>query len=130
MGEDRLALKVGADPGLLSRQRSVRGRLNFKSSQLAAFIQSESKRSDESVIRREIDELLAEDAEIESLLREKNPEYRSLAEPPLIGFDGVQHELLGENNVLVEYFLGERHSYAWIISRDSFRVRSYPEGQN
>ena len=123
LGEDRLALKVGADPGLLSRQRSVRRRLNFKSSQLAAFIQSESKRSDESVIRREIDELLSEDAEIERSLREKNPEYRSLAEPPLIGLDGVQHELLGENDVLVEYFLGERHSYAWIISRDSFRVK-------
>jgi len=76
----------------------------------------------EKRIRRQIDELLAEDAEVEALIRDRNPLYKAVADPSFVTADEVQASLLEDQDVLIEYSLGEARSFVWIISKQSARI--------
>ncbi|MGJ5814531.1 CHAT domain-containing protein [Paludibaculum fermentans] len=107
------------NPKLAAQLRSVRRRLNFKSAQLA--VRPKPDPVSDALLRREIDELLAEDEELGVRARNVNSKCDALAAPSL-GVDEAQR-LLGAHDLLVEYSLGERRSYVWIIGQNSFQTR-------
>ena len=125
LGEDRISLS-SADPALVARWRSVRRRLNFKSNQFATLPDTPDRAALAAGLRKEIEDLLAEDAEIESVIRSQNPSYREVVEPNIISLDEVQKKLLSPNDLLLEYSLGETRSFVWIISQHRARVAQLP----
>jgi CHAT domain-containing protein/tetratricopeptide (TPR) repeat protein len=67
-------------------------------------------------IRRELDGL-------RTLIREQNPQYRSLFEKrPYISLQDVQQNLIADNELLIEYFQGDSSLYAMAIDREESRL--------
>jgi CHAT domain-containing protein len=73
----------------------------------------------------------AEDFEVEAFLASNKARSRALLDAledqpvlPSLTLEEVQRELLDENTILLEYFLGDRRSYLWVVTPTS--IASYP----
>lgn len=59
-------------------------------------------------------------------LRRENPRYASLEPSAPLSVEQVQKELLDHDTVLVEYLLGEKHSFVWAVSQKKLSVALLP----
>jgi CHAT domain-containing protein/Tfp pilus assembly protein PilF len=114
--EARADIREGVDPVLLEKERSLEQGLNAKAerhSQLAA-----SKKSDEAqAVVKEIEQLTREYEEVEAQVKSKSPRYAALMQPQPLSLQEIQHQLLDDNTVLLEYALGDERSYLWAVTR-------------
>ncbi|MEJ2082263.1 MAG: CHAT domain-containing protein [Acidobacteriota bacterium] len=65
-------------------------------------------------------------AELKSELLARNPHYAQLVSPVTASLAEIQSRLLGPDTLLLEYFLGEDHSYLWALTQDSVQSFSLP----
>jgi CHAT domain-containing protein/tetratricopeptide (TPR) repeat protein len=125
LGENPPALS-GVEPSLLARRRSVQRRLNFASNRLAALSAAEGRTATADQLRREIDELLAENAEGGSVIQERNESSGKGIGTYIVTVDEIQKKLLSGKDRLLEYCLGDAKSFLWIIDRQSVQVVQLP----
>lgn len=59
-------------------------------------------------------------------LRRENPRYANLQHPKPVNVDRIQREILDPDTVLVEYLLGDKRSFAWVVSKKSLSVATLP----
>jgi CHAT domain-containing protein/tetratricopeptide (TPR) repeat protein len=59
-------------------------------------------------------------------LRHDNPRYASVRHAELISADHLQKELLDSDSALVEFMLGDKHSYALVLSRTNVSAVQLP----
>jgi CHAT domain-containing protein/Tfp pilus assembly protein PilF len=62
-------------------------------------------------------------------ISEVNPEYSQINRPPQLNFnhqETIDQLLLDDNTLLLEYSLGERHSYLWVISAAGVETYQLP----
>jgi len=110
LGESRSNIREGVDPALASREQALRAALAIRRSE-----------SDERV-----QGLLLEYRNLQNDIRARNPRYASLVEPALSSLDVLQRDLLDADTVLVEYALGDRRSYVWVVGSESITGHELP----
>jgi len=113
LAEAGVELRVRADPGFRQREQEILEKV-------AALTGSDDAAALE--IARLEDEL----ALLEIELREADPRYAELTYPEPVTIDVARDRLLGDGDVLLEYLLGDRASYVWVVTRDSFRFVPLP----
>lgn len=101
---DRSSLKP---PELEGRQAKIHQEINFLS-QMAA----EPKQHRDIISRLEA--LIAEDQQVEARIRE-SIEDREPGARPLSSVSLLQQQVLSPNRAILEYHLGEKHSYLWLV---------------
>jgi len=104
---------------LLQRQRELRQRLTAKIERQVRLTESKGAGSQAAAI--ELAALTDELEQIERKIRASNPHYAASTDS-LLHAREIQ-QLLDRETVLLEYALGERRSFLWVISQDS--VTSY-----
>ena len=57
--------------------------------------------------------------------RRRNPQFSAVSQPREFSFVEAQ-KLLDENTAFLEFSMGEKQSYAWLISRDSVKLAKLP----
>lgn len=70
-----------------------------------------------------IKSLLKQHGELEARIREKSPRYASLVYPGPVTLEDIQTKILDDDQMLLEYALGEERSYLWAVTPTS--VDSY-----
>ncbi len=117
----RGSVLAGAPPRLVRQQRLVREELE------AAYGLSEQElmrpnpsRAKIEKLRRRIENLLASSDVIESQLRAASHEYAALAGSEPAALSEIRERVLASGGALLEYWVGARQSYLWIIRRRSF----------
>jgi CHAT domain-containing protein len=110
LGESRSNIREGVDAALVSREQALRAALAIRRAE-----------SDERVQR-----LLIEYRELQNEIRARSPRYAALVEPQSASLDVLQNDLLDDDTVLVEYALGARTSYAWVVGSDSLTSHELP----
>jgi CHAT domain-containing protein len=110
LGESRANVREGVDPALASREQALRAALAIRRAESDDRVQS----------------LLLEYRNLQNDIRARNPRYASLVEPALSSIDVLQRDLLDAQTVLVEYALGERRSYVWVIGSQSLTGHELP----
>lgn len=111
--EARLNLPRGVDPALLDRERTLRQQLNAKAAartRLPANATTEfaAATAEINAIERDYEVLTAQ-------IRSASPRYAALLAPQPLGLGEIQ-SLLDENTLLLEYALGDEHSYLWAVT--------------
>ncbi len=127
LAESSAKIRKGVDPELLARQRDVQTQLNAKAryrSQVATSAGGASPRV--QAVGREIDRLVDQLKEIEARIRASSPAYRALEMPEPISAERVQTTLLDARSALVEYHLGPKGGYVWVIDQQSITVHDLP----
>jgi CHAT domain-containing protein/Tfp pilus assembly protein PilF len=113
LAESAAKIQKGVDPQLAARRRSVQSQLNAKEARGGA-------------LTREIDALIQQLTDIEAKIRKASPAYWALQRPEPITIDRVQKTLLDRDSVLVAYYLGNAHSYVWVVDRTSITAHEVP----
>jgi CHAT domain-containing protein/Tfp pilus assembly protein PilF len=123
--EARAEIRQGVDSSLLERERSLQQRLNARAAAQVSLLNRKHTPEQADAIAKEIAAITAEYEEVQAQIRARSPRYAALTQPQPLGLTEIQ-QALDENTLLLEYSLGEQHSYLWLVSQRSIYSYELP----
>src|SRR5262249_35679760 len=126
LSESRVDFREGIDADLLTRERDLESALAAKTQAVVQLRGRPHSDVEAAAIGRELDALTTSLRELEAEIRLRSPHYAALTQPSIAKFADVQRSLLDDDTVLVEFDLGEEHSYVWLVTRSSIDARALP----
>src|SRR5690242_390376 len=78
-------------------------------------------------VEKEIAGLLSQHQELQAQIRSSSPAYAALTQPQPHTAHEVQTHLLDPDTLLLEYSLGEEHSYVFALTPDSLQAFELPK---
>ncbi|MEW6322841.1 MAG: CHAT domain-containing protein [Acidobacteriota bacterium] len=119
----REQVAAGVAPDLVDEERRILESISRDQAELrSADLAAERRRALTAGVDAAEQRLLALRARISSA----HPGLGDARYPRLLAVEDVQARLLGEDEVLIEYFLGAESSTVWMIARDRLEVRRLP----
>ena len=123
-----IAVARSIAPDLQEALRGAEERLRTAAFQLG--LRGDTTAAHRDSLMNEFDEASHALDEVRGRIRSANPRYADLIHPIDLQLDAVQRQLLDDDVAVLEYWLGPRRSYLWIVARGSFRaVRLAPRAQ-
>jgi CHAT domain-containing protein/tetratricopeptide (TPR) repeat protein len=121
LAERSIELSTSLAPELAKEQRAAEERLS------AAAFQFGRLRPDASAERRRVlgdavDAASRALDEVRGRVRTANPRYAELVRPAELDVRELQQTSLGDDRAVLEYWLGSRQSYVWIVTGKAFRA--------
>ncbi len=126
--EAKVDFKLEVDPKLLAEQKNLQKLINDKYQRRETLITGKSKPEPIAKVNDEINELNTKIQNVNIRLRRENPKFADLAEGKTIAANDIQ-KLLDDETILLEYKLGEKRSFLWLVARDSIEVFELPKRQ-
>ena len=126
LSEARVDIRKGIDPELLSDERAIGAALDERVALLMEVMSAESRDPRIPSLEQEIRELSRRYDQLKSEIRSKNPHYASLTQPRPLAVAAIQEHVLDGDTLLLEYSLGERKSFLWLLSRQSISSYELP----
>ncbi len=123
--EAKVDFKQGIDPELLSKKQNLQKQINDKYARQQRILGGKLKRTKVTKINREINELNTQILELNIRIRKENPKFADLSEGKTISVNEIQ-DLLDDKTVLVEYKLGKKRSFVWLVTKDSIDIYKLP----
>jgi CHAT domain-containing protein len=117
--EARADIRQGVDSSLLERERSLQQRLNARAAAQVSLLNRKHTPEQADAAAKEIAAITTEYEEIQVQIRARSPRYAALTQPQPLGLTEIQQQALDEDTLLLEYALGEKRSYLWLISQRS-----------
>ncbi len=62
--------------------------------------------------------------QVQSQIRQAYPDYADIQYRPPLTLEEIQQEVLDEETILLQYFVGEQHSYLWVVPQQG-KLQSY-----
>jgi tetratricopeptide (TPR) repeat protein len=116
--EARANISGGISEDLLKREREAQQRLNDKARAQMELLNGKHSKEEAANIEKEVNQASADYDAVKATIRATSPDYAQLTQPRSLSLNEVQ-QLLDDDTLLVEYFLGEEKSYLWLVSRTS-----------
>jgi len=123
--EAHVDIRQGADPYLLEQERALQVKLTAKSNRKINLLQGNHTDEQVAAINKEIDDYLRQYQEVEGQIRTSSPNYAALTQPRPLSAREIQQQLLDTDTVLLEYSLGEKRSFVFVltpVSLDSYEL--------
>ena len=117
LAERRLSAPQPVD--LVGRQARIRRDINLLSQR------KPTKSNEEETLKRQIEALIAEDLEVGARIEESIDSHEPGARP-LTSVTDLQREVLSPQRAIIEYQLGERASYVWLVCDQQIKVFELP----
>ncbi len=124
--ETREGIRKGIPPDLLDREQRVRQRLIGELAEQVQLLTRRSAPERLAAVAGEIERLKADYARAEADIRAANSRYAELVAPKPLSIAEIRQRVLDRDTVVVEFFLGERCSYVWVVSRGAVVSASLP----
>ena len=125
LAESQGQLTNGIDPKLLAQKNLLKEQLGNLEEKRIQLLSNPHTYSQKDSIDREINALLQQYQPLLEKIRLTNSHYASLTQPQPLNLAKIQH-LLDNNTALLEYSLGEKRSYLWVVQKKS--IQSYTLG--
>jgi CHAT domain-containing protein/Tfp pilus assembly protein PilF len=126
--EARADIRQGVDPQLLESERKLRQQLNVKSEARLRLSSGPFTPEQAQALASEVDSLTNELQAVESNIRKSSPRYAALTQPKPVALKDIQ-ALLDNDTLLLEYSLGEKGSYLWLVSPTEIKSFELPVRQ-
>jgi CHAT domain-containing protein/Tfp pilus assembly protein PilF len=123
--EARINFKQGVNENLLDKEREIQDSLNAKYRQRTTLLNGKNTPEQISKINNEINDLNISLNNLQTEMRQANPRYANLKNAEPLNVSEMQ-KLLDDETILLEYKLGEKRSFAWLISKDSVKFFNLP----
>jgi CHAT domain-containing protein len=125
LAESNALVPRDVDPKLAARIATLRDTIDAKAS---VMIQATGgDRATSAELHQDIERLTSEYESAVAEARSQSARYTELAEPETLTCDRIQTEVLDRDTALVEYWLGDTSSYAWVVTTDAVRGVSLPK---
>lgn len=126
LSEGGADIRQGVDPKLLAQEQDAKAKLRAAiQKRLMAFNRPHSKQEVDD-LQQQIVSLTTDYEQIAGEIRQRSPQYAALTQPNSLARQQIQ-ALLDDDTVMIEYALGERRSFAWVIARDSLSNFELPD---
>jgi len=120
------SIQKGAPPELLERERRLRQSLNSKTEQHTKLLIGRHTDAQLAAVVKEIESLTVDYDQVLSEIRRSSPRYAALTQPHPLAVEEIQTQVLDKNTLLLEYALGEKESYLWVVTSTSVDVFGLP----
>jgi tetratricopeptide (TPR) repeat protein len=124
--EARTDIRQGVDSSLLERELSLQQLLNAKAAAQVSLLNRKHTPEQADAAAKEIAAITTEYEEVQAQIRARNPRYAALTQPQPLGLTEIQQQALDEDTLLLEYALGEKRSYLWLVSQRSIDSYELP----
>jgi CHAT domain-containing protein len=114
----RVGVAEGVGGDLIKREREIQQALNAKSEAQTRLLNSKHSAQQADEMAAEMIKLIAAYDEIKDRIRAVSPKYIYLTQPQPLTLAAIQNQLDHET-VLLEYLLGDKHSYLWAVTPHS-----------
>ena len=126
LSESGINIRLGVDRGLLTRERELQYRLNSKAEAQIRLLSGKHTPDQISAVKTELEDLWIQYQEVQAQVRDRSPRYAALTRPQILKVQDVQQQLLDSSSILLEYSLGEGHSYLWAVTQNDFAMYRLP----
>jgi tetratricopeptide (TPR) repeat protein len=121
-------IRQGVDPALVERERTLRWSLNAKAAIQTSLLSGKRDEARLRALEQQITDLSSALRETTTRIRQESPAYSALVEPqPLAAADVGR--LLDSDTVLLEFALGETHSWVYAVTGTTFDSFALPSRQ-
>src|SRR5947209_387066 len=127
LAEARVDVHQGIDPALLEAEHRLQGEIAAKANRRLSLLAGEHTETQVAALTREIEAVVARHQDITGQIRISSPSYAALMQPATIDAKEIQTKVLDSNTLLLEYLLGEQHSYVFAVTPDSLQAYELPK---
>jgi CHAT domain-containing protein len=124
--ETRSGIREGIQPSLVARERDLSRLLNAKAQRQIQLMSSEHSQAEANSLAAEIRELNNEYDQLQAEIRTRHPNYAALTQPQPLSMQEIRDGVLDDKTLLLEYSLGEEHSYMWVVTRRGMTSHELP----
>ena len=122
----RVGVREKVDPELLARERALREELSRKAEQSLSIKASPGREGERAAIDRELEDLATRYQEVKAQVRAASLDHTEQTQPRSLGLQEIRDRDLADDTALLEFFLGQRRSYLWVVTKNSFKSLSLP----
>ncbi|HKX30170.1 MAG TPA: CHAT domain-containing tetratricopeptide repeat protein [Blastocatellia bacterium] len=126
LAEGQAKIRQGADSALLERERSLLERLKAKDAALKQLRADPRTKAQAESLAREILDLTTQLQLVEAQIRSSSSRYSALTRPEPLSASEIARQVLDEKTVLLEYSVGEKRSWLWVVTPDSISSHQLP----
>jgi CHAT domain-containing protein/tetratricopeptide (TPR) repeat protein len=126
LSETGVDIREGVVAPLLERERSIEEMLHAKAEQQSRPLTGKRGEMHAEKLRQEIAGLLDQYQDVRMQIRAASPRYAALTQPRPLSLKQIQREVLDPDTLLLEYSLGEKQSYLWLVTGDSLASFELP----
>ncbi|HEY6803628.1 MAG TPA: CHAT domain-containing tetratricopeptide repeat protein [Pyrinomonadaceae bacterium] len=120
-------IPTGVDPALLERERQLRQQLSTMGDYQLRTLNGLNRKVEGADIELRIRNLNTEYDIVQAEIKAQSPAYSQLSEPSILDLQQIQAELAQDRDtVLLEFMLGDLHSYAWLVTPTELIVKELP----
>lgn len=123
--EARTEIRQGTPSELLANERDLQRKINLKEIEWKRHHRKDPANPDGNPHKRELDQLLRDLDGIRAEIRARSPKYAALTQPEPLRAEEIQ-TLLAPGDLLLSYFLGEKRSFLWAVTRSSLTAHEIP----
>lgn len=125
--EDKIKPRKGLATELLQREQELLRVLDEKAEYQARLLSGKGAQEEVEQVSREVRALTIEYQDICSRLREESPRLATLTQPEQIRAEDVQSIVQDDETLLLEFALGDKRSYLWVVSADDIAGYELPD---
>jgi CHAT domain-containing protein/tetratricopeptide (TPR) repeat protein len=124
--EARVDIREGVDQSILGREKDLRARLTKSTDERARLLSSGTTGPQPTRLDREISEITRQLSDLQAEIRRQSPRYAAIPDSPVLSTSAIQRELLDRDTALLEYSLGDDHSYMWLVTSEHVTASPLP----
>jgi CHAT domain-containing protein len=128
LNESHVDILQGVDPTLVQKERDIRRSLNAKAQRQIQLTAQQGKKEEIDTLNKEISALEDDYQQVQVAIRKASPAYAELTQPQPLDLKGIQQQL-DSDTVLLEYSLGDKRSYLWVVTQNSLKTYELPKGE-
>src|SRR3954469_13819833 len=120
-------IRRGADPALVDRERRLRDAVNVLDRNrfnLQAAEKPDPRKL--AAAERQLEQALDQYNRVQADLRAGSPSYAALTQPQPLSVAEIQAQVLDGKALLLEYALGAKRSFLWVVTPDAIRSFELP----
>ena len=126
LGESGAEIRRGVDSALLSRERELGRLISAKAELQTRLLNGKHTDAAATIAEKELDALTVEFEQVQSRIRQASPQYAALSHPAPLDLNEIQTQVLDGSTVLLEYALGARKSFLWVVTQSSMESFELP----
>ncbi|WP_341527396.1 CHAT domain-containing tetratricopeptide repeat protein [Nostoc sp. UHCC 0302] len=125
--EARADIRQGVEPQLLAEERSLQQQIDARKESRIKLLSEKNTSEQVEKLNQEITELLDKYNQVLADIRAKSPRYAALTQPQPLNLEQIQSSVLDDNTILLQYSLGEEHSYLWLVTKTGMKSYELPK---
>ncbi|WP_228058827.1 CHAT domain-containing tetratricopeptide repeat protein [Nostoc sp. LEGE 06077] len=127
LSEANADIRQGVEPKLISQQQNLQKQLDNLEKRRIQILSRNPTEAQVQALETESETLLEQYQQIQAKIRATSPNYAALTQLQPLSLTQIQQQVLDDDTLLLEYSLGEKRSYLWLVSNKNITSYELPK---